>query len=441
MPERWERGLKRFKDVGVPTEDIRRRIGDGGHFDEPDHGVVPPRHRVVIVVAAFAIFLGAIAAFLVPVWRGRGGPVVATTDSPSSAPVTLDPASICDVPAYDPSVALLVGNETAAYPKGVLEASGEPGDAINGPATDALRAYLASSAARNAPADDWRPIASSAEMVTFAAPYDTGEWWVVGFALHDGGWQRVQEEIVDQEPTPAERGHGLSLQWSGDVVVTNGRWTSPLKVVNERSTTWTDDGGAYWGLAHVFDPATNQELTPGSYARAEGARAYSVDSGSSTQLPLTLTGRLDLLQAGTYSVVACVPQLGLASPVGTVTVMENAPSTGVRVLTYPSSGVSMTALASGLLTVHNGCLALGTGSSRSTYLVLPDGYQVVDRDGVGVLVDPIGEEVAAIGETASFGGGYGAIKNFEANITGGVPDACREGGAYFLSGGPTGATG
>jgi hypothetical protein len=61
---------------------------------------------------------------------------------------------------------------------------------------------------------------------------------------------------------------------------------------------------------------------------------------------------------------------------------------------------------------------------------------------IPVPIDPIGEEVAALGETASFGGGYGAVRNFEANITGGVPDACREGGeAYFLSGGPAGATG
>jgi hypothetical protein len=431
VPSRWERGLLRFKEVEVPVEAIDRRTRQGARTHVGD-GQPSRRGRVVSAVAAFAIFATAISLFVVPALRGSDRPVSATY---TSAPVVLDPEVVCKVPPSDRSVSLLVGERSVEYPTAVLEGSGQPASALEGPATDALREYIASSAGRNAPATGWRVIATSADAVTFAAPpgYGVGDWWVVGFARRDGMWQRVEEEIVDQEQTPAQQGQGMSLRWTGDAAVRDGGWTSPLELVNGRQSTWTGTGG-YWGLAHVFDPTTGDEIGSAAYWPAGPAQQITLESNEARTLPLALGGSLDGLRPGRYPVIACVPQLGLASSVGTIDVAEDFATAGTHVLTYESNGMSMDALAGGVLGTKNGCLGLGTGNGFS-YLIFPVGYQLVERDGKDVLIGPTGEGVATMGETASFGGGFSSIDATNAHIVGGVPGGCIGVSAgYFIVG-------
>ncbi len=269
--------------------------------------------------------------------------------------------------------------------------------------------------------------------MTFAAPWSTKEWWVVGFALHDGNWQRVQEEIVDEEPTPAERGNGLALRWADDVTLRGGRWNDPLELVNRRTNTWTESGAAYWGLAHVFATATGTELGTEVVTIAV-AQDYSVAPDAQIRLPLALGGAVPAIGPGTYSIVACVPELALASPVGTLRVVDDGRATDVHVITYAANGTSMGALVGGTLAVKNGCLGLGEAGSHFTYLMLPNGYAAVRRGDHKVLIGPTGDQVAALGQPASFGGGFVPIGG--SSLPGiDVPEACRTGGAYFLAGG------
>ena len=67
-------------------------------------------------------------------------------------------------------------------------------------------------------------------------------------------------------------------------------------------------------------------------------------------IPLSLGGSLPDLEDHTkYEVIACVPELGLASSAGSLNVVENPTVRTIRVLTYPFTGVGMDALAFGQL--------------------------------------------------------------------------------------------
>ncbi len=438
MPSRWERGLRRFKDVEVPTDAIEHRMQQGS--TSPDEAEPQPtgRGRVVSAVVAFAIFATAISAFVIPALRGSDRPTDGASTAATSS-ITLDPASICNVPTLDPSVSLLVGEESTQYPNAVLEGHGQTASALDGQGTDELRLYIASSAGRNFPATGWRVIAASGNRVTFAAPHTEGvhDWWVVGFSRRDGSWHRVDAEIAQQEQTPAQKGQGLSLHWTGEVVVRDGGWVSPIELVNGRSTTWTDHGayGGYWGLAHVFDPTTGEEIGSAAYWPTDPWQQISLEPNQTKKLPLALGGSLDGLHPGTYPVVACVPPLGLASTVATVSVAENFATAGIHVLTYESNGTSMTALGGGVLATKNGCLGWGN-PGHFTYLIFPIGYQVVERDGNDLLIGPTGNAVAAIGRRASFGGGYVPIDASKAHIIGAMPAACIDAhSGYWLVGG------
>jgi hypothetical protein len=111
----------------------------------------------------------------------------------------------------------------------------------------------------------------------------------------------------------------------------------------------------------------------------------------------------------------------------------------VRVLTYEFTGAGMDALAFGTLSDVNGCLGLEheTGDSKyATYVLWPEGYALVERGGRTVLVNPVGEEVAALGDEVSLGGGGAPLRLIEDSVIGGVPDSCRTTGeAYFITSG------
>ncbi len=116
MPERWERGVRRFKDVPVPLDDIARKAEQ--RPPERDEVVPRTRHRAVTALAAFAIFALAASLFLVPVLRSDE-PV--GTSSTSAAPTPIVPDVVCQVPTLDKTQVLLVGDETVAYPKSALQ--------------------------------------------------------------------------------------------------------------------------------------------------------------------------------------------------------------------------------------------------------------------------------------------------------------------------------
>jgi hypothetical protein len=223
--------------------------------------------------------------------------------------------------------------------------------------------------------------------------------------------------------------------------VDDGVWGSTLELANDRETTWSsgEDGHALWGVAHVFDPDTGGQV--GHAARTVGGWGVetTVGPGQTARLPLSLGGALLALGPGrAYDVVACVPELGLASPVGTLRVAEHTlPS--AKVLIYPFEGVAMEALGGGQLVIHNGCLAVESASTdrRPTYVLWPDGTALVFRTGeVPILIDTVGTEIARLGDDITLGGGYVPLENADAATIGGIPDACRAGGdGYFLTSG------
>jgi hypothetical protein len=111
-----------------------------------------------------------------------------------------------------------------------------------------------------------------------------------------------------------------------------------------------------------------------------------------------------------------------------------------RVLTYPFEGSSMLALGGGRLVIHNGCLAVAGRAPRPIYVLWPDGYSLVFREQeVAVLIDPVGREVARLGDEVTLGGGYVPADHADEAAIGGLPDACRtQGEGYFLTSGLAG---
>jgi hypothetical protein len=395
-----------------------------------------------LAVASFAVLRNAFN-------EGPLAPSPVPSDAGASA---LDPATICDVPAYDPSVALLGDDSSSVFgatgPREVslevLEAPGAPASSIAGPAADALRSYLADPQAVNAPADGWRVIVEGPSEVIFAAPPDGGysDWWVARFTMSGDEWKPRETELVDQHQTPAQLGRRLSLTWGETTVVDDGTWGSTLHLTNDRGASWSSGREAYelWGLAHVFDPETGGEV--GHAARTVGGWGVETTlvSGETVRLPLSLGGALSALGSGReYDVVACVPELGLASPVGMLRVAEH-PMASARVLTYPFEGASMLALGGGRLVVHNGCLAVAGRSPRPIYVLWPDGYSLVYRqEEEPVLIDTVGREVARLGDEVTLGGGFVELQHADPATIGGIPAACKTGGeGYFITSGVAG---
>jgi hypothetical protein len=52
------------------------------------------------------------------------------------------------------------------------------------------------------------------------------------------------------------------------------------------------------------------------------------------------------------------------------------------------------------------------------------------------LIDPVGREVARLGDEVTLGGGYVPFDNADQATIAGIPDACRtQGEGYFLTSG------
>ena len=441
MTERWRRSLDALGRSEPEARDLRERALRGPRLPDP-----PRRQGSVLVAGALSIAL-ALASFSVLRNAFREGPDRPPVQTPSQSETgRLDPEELCDVPAYDPNVAVLGDDSSSVFgamgprqvPLEVLEGPGASASSIVGPATEALRSYLAGPQAVNAPSDGWRTIAQTADEVIFAAPPDGGysDWWVTRFTMTGGAWKSRETELVEQHLTPAQAGHGLRLEWTDEVVLRDGVWTSSLTLVNDRGAAWAygEDAPELWGRARVFDPETGAEI--GHAAEAVGGRGTGAELGAGERrpLPLSLGGALPDLGPGVRDLIACVPELGLASPVGTLRVVENPIVRTVDVLTYPYRGVGMAALGGGRLMVHNGCLAVADRSPRPIYVVWPDGYTMVSRQEVSVLIDAVGREVSRLGDEVTLGGGYVPLAHVDAATIDGLPEACRTGGqGYFLT--------
>jgi hypothetical protein len=448
MTERWRRALDALGRVEPDEAPLRDRAVHGPRLRGPDR----PGPGRAILAGAVALIL-AVGSFTVLRSSFDGGTEVAEeTPTPSPRDAELDPDAICEVPEYDPNVALLgdafssVFGRTGAQeiPLAVLETAGEPGATIGGVAADPLRDYLDDPQARNAPAGGWRRILEGPDEVIFAAPPAGGysDWWVVRFTMTDGVWRPQETELLDQHLTPAQQGRGLRLHWRGQVFLEGGEWTSDLRLTNERAESWSagQEGYALWGVGHVFDPGTGGEVGRAARTVGDWAIATSLAAGERTGLPLSLGGALPQLEAGhVYDVVACVPQLGLASPVGSLRVEDDTTVRPATVLTVPFDGLAMGALGGGRLVVHNGCLAVESSSAdrRPTYVLWPDGHTLVHRDGeIAVLIDAVGREIARIGDEVTLGGGYVPPDSADRATIGGLPSPCRSGGSgYFLTSG------
>ena len=449
MPERWRRTLGAIDGVEPDEPRLRDRALRGPRLPDP---APSPARPLIAGVVTIALAAGSFGLMRSGFGDGQDERDLRSSSPPPPLGAAPDPNDVCDVPAYDPSVALL-GERYDVYihpavgplevPLDVLQMPGEPGTTISGPATDELRRFLASGEARHAPADGWRAIVESDDEVIFAAPPDGGysDWWIVRFRPHEGGWRFEHTELVDQHQTPAQLGHDLQLTWIGPVVMANGEWNTTLELSNGRADPWTigEDGYQLWGHVHVFDPVTGAEIGRAAETLGGWGGPLTLEPSATTRLPLSFGGALDAVTSGrSYDVIACVPEIGLASPAGSLRVEENTLVRSARVLTYSSTGGMMQALAFGKLVVHEGCLAIASGADdpRPTYVIWPDGYSLLERGGSTLLIDPVGRELARLGQDVRVGGGYVRPDLAERAVIGGIPGECRAGGdGYFLTGG------
>ncbi|MEA2558195.1 MAG: hypothetical protein QOG88_1733 [Actinomycetota bacterium] len=276
----------------------------------PDVDAGPDRPTSSRVAAGVVAFLVAGAGFAF-VWK-------AFHDNGTTAMTGPDPASVCPSSSHaDPAYIEVGGVEVTTD---VLQPAGVHWDQI----TQLPRAALDSFFMRpevirleDVPQDGWRPILEEAERVELAAPVPNSKsWYYVTFIEQGGGWSVAGWGAHEPAATPAQRGAGLRLEWHGDVTYDRHSLNTGIWLVNDRDTTWVDDRGEYWAIVHLFDPATGQAIRMNGGTAGVG-RTYRLAPGESVELPLAF-GDLTSVPDGRYDAVACVPDLALASSVGTV---------------------------------------------------------------------------------------------------------------------------
>ena len=234
-------------------------------------------------------------------------------------PPNVSPDQVCGVSGNaSPNVDLvsLAGHE---FPRSMLDRPDAQDQDLDTPTARALRASLDTPVEQNAPRTGWRLVVDQQDLAVFAAPDGAGTWSTVTVQENDGRWSWAGSS-AGQQPglTTEQRGAGLRLEWSGTVAVPEGEAPQGLlQLVNDRQTTWVDDRGEYWGIAHVFDRETGAPVS-GDVGIAGVGRTYRLDPGATVALPVAWPPGVRTLSPGTYDVVACVPELALASSVGTL---------------------------------------------------------------------------------------------------------------------------
>jgi hypothetical protein len=197
----------------------------------------------------------------------------------------------------------------------------DPGaENLDTPAGRALVASLGNNYEQGAPRTGWRLVLDRPGFEIFAAQTGDGTWDTIEVQEKDGQWSWAGN-TGGQSPiqTPVQRGAGLELTWPGAVELPSNQYpVAHVELVNDRSTPWVDDRGEYWAVAHVFDRRTGRSLLPTRVAIAGVGRSYDLAPGESAELPVAISPDAKDLQPGTYDIVACVSELNLASPVGTL---------------------------------------------------------------------------------------------------------------------------
>ena len=439
MTERWRRALGRLDREEPDERALHARADEGPRMPEPSASTAS---RVVAAAVALLLAVGG-TTLAVRAFRADGsGP---TTGS-------IDPVAVCGfTPRHGPEYVSLDSHE---IPQAVLDEPGTPfadlssevlgdplGDPLPWPSIQAVQEIVGNS---QLPADGWRVIEQSLDGVTAAAPGEGDHWYVLSIDRRDGdprvgGWAPSTPVV----PTAADRGAGLRLEWDGPIEYRHGSHRGSLSLVNDRTQDWVDDGGEYWAVAHVFDRSTGAEVAlDGDSVIAGVGGEYDLAPGGRVDVPVALPSGMRSLPVGDYDLVACIRELSLESPVGTLRVLgdETAePSTAeapeVTILVAKPQNDSMAALGEGTLTVVDGCLALGGSSEAPTFVIWPAGSGLTERDGQTWVTDPNGEATVKVGDAVRLGGGLVGLSQAEELVDGEIPESCKVSGErYFLTG-------
>ncbi len=433
MTERWRWALGRLDREEPDGRALRARAEEGPRLPEPSAST---GSRLVAAALALLLALGG-TTLAVRAFRSDG--------SGSGAGV-IDPAAVCGfTPHHGPGYVSLDGLE---IPRSLLDQTGTHYSELPADVVGDLRPFITHGGvdAAHPPEDGWRIIDQGAAGATVAAP-NGHDWYVIRIdgsrtPRKVGGWAPNATVL----PTAADRGAGLRLAWNGTTQVQQGEQAKMhLEAMNEGAIAWKDDRGEYWGIAHIFDPATSRELFPDAeFGIAGVGREYHVPPGGRFDVPVATPPRLDSLPPGTYELVACVPELSLASPVGELHVVGDAsaaPSTSeslpdvTMLVARPQNGPSAAAVGGGTLTVVEGCLALGGSVGAPSFVVWPAGSGLTQRDGQTWVTNPNGDVTAQVGTTVRLGGGFIGLSQAESLVDGEIPESCKVSGErYFLAG-------
>jgi hypothetical protein len=114
----------------------------------------------------------------------------------------------------------------------------------------------------------------------------------------------------------------------------------------------------------------------------------------------------------------------------------------VTILVAKPMNGSMEALASGTLSLVDGCLALVNSGAPPSFLIWPPGYALVERDGVTSVTNQAGDPVTDVGSYLQLGGGNVYLASAQGIVDGEIPKACQVSGErYFIVGQDPSASG
>jgi hypothetical protein len=276
-----------------------------------DPGPMPdgPSRSRGLVVGMIALAVAVTATVLLV--RTFGSPL-------SPAAEGISPSAVCRIPTDEPPG--LVSVNGVEFPRSALAGPDTEAQNDDTPQAAVLRNYVNDPNENfgEFPRTGWRLILDRPDSEVFAAPLDHGLWATVGVAKEDGEWRWAGSGGGERlSETRFQRGAGLRLQWPGALVTAQGALPQArIELVNDRDTTWVDDRGEYWAVAHVFDRSTGASLLSDEVAIGGVGREYRVEPGASVDLPIAWPEGWKDLEPGTYDLVACVGELALASPVG-----------------------------------------------------------------------------------------------------------------------------
>ena len=266
---------------------------------ETPQGAAPRRTRWKWLALALAGLLAGAVMFVV-------------SERPPKVVAAISPANICGLNGVARGSDLVsIGGEIVprsllSRPPGTAEEASTPQAAI-------LRAWINSpESGGDLPKVGWNLLVDRPDRTVFIV-IAHGLPTTVAVTKTDGQWAWAGQGGGLPQPTPGQRGSGLELSWRGPMTDARGSSNTMLVLTNGRSSEWVDDQGQYWGVAHVFDQTTQKPVGSSDVAIGGVGETYHLRPGGSTTLPVALPQGIP---PGTYDLIACVPELALASPIG-----------------------------------------------------------------------------------------------------------------------------